>query len=276
MTAVPPITEHFATLASGYDVVLSDVWGIVHNGVAAHAPAGDALSRFRHAGGTVVLISNAPRPGRAVISQLDLLGVLRAAYDDIVTSGDVTHAYIAAHPGRASSILALSAISRFSTGSTCALRRFESADYVVCTGLFDDTVETPETYRELMTKVRARGLLMVCGNPDVVVERGDKLVYCAGAIADLYGTLGGEVIYAGKPHRPIYDARSPRPPPRAAPRPRPNASSRSAIRCVPISPAPPNSGSIACSSPPVSMPKNWADGTIRIRPRWRTSSRPPA
>jgi HAD superfamily hydrolase (TIGR01459 family) len=81
----------------------------------------------------------------------------------------------------------------------------EAADYVVCSGLRDDETETPESYRELLGRLRARNLFMVCGNPDLVVERGDKLVYCAGAIADLYGALGGEVLYAGKPHRPIYD-----------------------------------------------------------------------
>jgi HAD superfamily hydrolase (TIGR01459 family) len=81
----------------------------------------------------------------------------------------------------------------------------ESADYAVCTGLFDDNRETAETYRPLLTTLRARNLLMVCANPDLVVERGNRLVYCAGAVADLYGSLGGEVIYAGKPYRPIYD-----------------------------------------------------------------------
>jgi HAD superfamily hydrolase (TIGR01459 family) len=81
----------------------------------------------------------------------------------------------------------------------------EQADYVVCTGLSDDEVETPENYRELLGRMRARGLFMLCGNPDLVVERGERLVYCAGAIADLYHEMGGEVLYAGKPYRPIYD-----------------------------------------------------------------------
>jgi HAD superfamily hydrolase (TIGR01459 family) len=82
----------------------------------------------------------------------------------------------------------------------------ETAEYVVCSGLFDDTTETPDHYRDLMATMRGRGLFMVCANPDLVVERGDERVYCAGAIADLYGAMGGEVLYAGKPHRPIYEA----------------------------------------------------------------------
>jgi HAD superfamily hydrolase (TIGR01459 family) len=81
----------------------------------------------------------------------------------------------------------------------------ESADYVVCSGLFDDTTETPESYRDMLALIRARRLFMVCANPDVVVERGDTLIYCAGAIADAYGALGGEVLYCGKPYMPIYE-----------------------------------------------------------------------
>jgi HAD superfamily hydrolase (TIGR01459 family) len=81
----------------------------------------------------------------------------------------------------------------------------EHADYAVCTGLYDDTVETPQDYRDVIAHMRARSLPMICANPDVVVERGDKLVYCAGAIADLYAAAGGEVIFAGKPYRPIYE-----------------------------------------------------------------------
>jgi HAD superfamily hydrolase (TIGR01459 family) len=81
----------------------------------------------------------------------------------------------------------------------------ESAHYTVCSGLNDDTVEAPQDYQDLIERMRERALPMICANPDIVVERGDQLVYCAGAIADLYAAAGGEVIYAGKPHRPIYE-----------------------------------------------------------------------
>ena len=133
-------------------------------------------------------------------------------------------------------------------------------------GLRNDEVETPETYRAELGELRRRKLFMLCGNPDLVVERGERLIYCAGALADLYGTLGGEVLYAGKPHRPIYDlalervaALRGKPPPR-------RACWRSAIRSAPISRARPTSASIACSSPPASTPRSWATGTIPI---WR-------
>jgi HAD superfamily hydrolase (TIGR01459 family) len=90
-------------------------------------------------------------------------------------------------------------------GLDAPLAPIESADYVVCSGLFDDTSEIPQDYAALIAAMRARGLPMVCANPDIVVERGDKLVYCAGAIADLYAEAGGSVLFAGKPYRPIYE-----------------------------------------------------------------------
>jgi HAD superfamily hydrolase (TIGR01459 family) len=204
-TALPTLIERFSTLVTGYDLVLSDVWGVVHNGIAAYPEAGDALNRFRRGGGTVVLVSNSPRPGKPVMRQLDQFGVSRSAYDAVVTSGDVTRGLLEQRPGaRVFHIGPERDLSIFE-GLPIRFTALEEADCVVCSGLFDDESETPENYRPLLDQMRARDLLMICANPDVVVERGDKLVYCAGAIADLYATLGGAVIYAGKPHRPIYD-----------------------------------------------------------------------
>jgi HAD superfamily hydrolase (TIGR01459 family) len=205
LSHVPSLTERFSTLAADYDAVLSDVWGVIHNGVEHFPSACEALARFRAQGGRVVLITNAPRPGAVVVKLLDRLAVPRACYDAIVSSGDVTRAVIAARPER----------SVFHIGPERDLPIFEGlglrfvppaeADYVVCTGLADDENETPEDYRGLLSELRERDLFMICGNPDLVVERGEKLIYCAGALADLYRELGGRVLYAGKPHRPIYD-----------------------------------------------------------------------
>ena len=204
--SVPPIDDHFAPLAGSYDVMLSDVWGVVHNGVAATPAACDALARFRANGGTVVLITNAPRPGEVVARfTLDRLGVPRAAYDGIVSSGDVTRALVTARAGQRLLHIGPPRDLPIFDGLDAAIAPLESADYAVCSGLTDDTVETPQDYHALIEKMRARGLPMICANPDIVVERGDKLVYCAGAIADLYAAAGGEVTYAGKPYRPIYE-----------------------------------------------------------------------
>jgi HAD superfamily hydrolase (TIGR01459 family) len=203
--ALPTFTEHFGALAPHYDVVLCDVWGVVHNSIVAVPTACEALARFRAQGGTVILITNAPRPGAAVLHQLDGLKVSREAYDGVVSSGDVTRGLIAGRPGEC----------MFHIGPDRDLGIFAEldvrfapaavADYVVCSGLFDDDIETPDDYRALLATLRARNLFMICANPDLVVERGDRLVYCAGALADRYHSLGGEVLYAGKPHRPIYD-----------------------------------------------------------------------
>jgi HAD superfamily hydrolase (TIGR01459 family) len=201
----PLLTDHFSTLAPNYDAVLSDVWGVIHNGVESFPPACDALARFRANGGSVVLISNAPRPGNQVRRLLDHLHVPHSAYDAIVTSGDVTRDYVAERAGEPVFHIGPERDLTIFTGLDAPFGPLESADYVICSGLYDDEIETPDDYRELVAKIRERNLFMVCANPDVVVERGDRLVYCAGAIADLYAEQGGEVFYAGKPYRPLYD-----------------------------------------------------------------------
>ena len=201
---MPDFIENFEPLARDYDVLFCDVWGVVHNGIAAYGAACEALTRFRARGGTVILITNAPRPGIAVQRILDRLGVPHDAYDAITSSGDVTRGIVERRlsdnvfhlgPERDHSIF---------TGLDVKFTPFESADYVVCSGLFDDTIETADSYRDMLAAMRARSLFMVCANPDIVVERGDALVYCAGALADAYAALGGQVLYCGKPYPPIY------------------------------------------------------------------------
>jgi HAD superfamily hydrolase (TIGR01459 family) len=204
--ALSDVIERFAPLARDYDVVLCDVWGVVHNGVAAFAPACDALERFRAGGGTVILITNAPRPGAAVQKILDRLGVPRGAYDAITSSGDVTRDVVESRRGERIFHLGPERDRPIFADLSVTFAPVESADYVVCSGLFDDTTETPESYRDLLNTMRARSLFMVCANPDIVVERGDSLVYCAGALADAYAEIGGDVLYCGKPHAPIYEA----------------------------------------------------------------------
>ena len=205
MPVPPPFTRHFAALATDYDVALCDVWGVVHNGAAATVESCDALMRYRRQGGTVVLITNAPRPGEVVKGFLDRLKVPRAAYDGIVSSGDVTRAVVADRAGQRVLHIGPERDLPIFDGLDVSIVPIERADFAVCSGLFDDTTETPQDYGDLIADLRKRGLLMVCANPDVVVERGEHLVYCAGAIADLYAAAGGDVLYAGKPYRPIYE-----------------------------------------------------------------------
>jgi len=205
MPTAPVLTDHFATLAGGYDAVLSDVWGVIHNGIAAFPEASDALTRFRATGGAVVLISNAPRPGVQVVRMLDRMGVPHSAYDAIVTSGDVTRDYVAKRSGEPVLLIGPERDHSIFTGLDAPFRTLDEARYVICSGLYDDETETPADYEDLLGRIRARNLFMLCANPDIVVERGDRLIYCAGALADRYAELGGEVYYAGKPYRPLYD-----------------------------------------------------------------------
>jgi HAD superfamily hydrolase (TIGR01459 family) len=205
MSFPPPFTAHFSEIAPAYDVLLCDVWGVVHNGVEATLESCEALRRFREGGGAVILITNAPRPGDVVQAFIDGLHVPREAYDAIVSSGDVTRELIAQRKGQAVYHVGPERDLPIFDGLAARTESIDDADYVVCSGLYDDTRETPQDYNELIGKLRTRGLVMICANPDIVVERGEHLVYCAGAIADLYAAAGGEVIYAGKPYRPIYE-----------------------------------------------------------------------
>jgi HAD superfamily hydrolase (TIGR01459 family) len=204
MSGQPRFIEHIAPLARDYDVLLCDVWGVVHNGLTAFPEACAALSEFRAGGGSAILITNAPRPGSAVKRMLDRLGVPHTAYDAITSSGDVTRGIVAARRGQRVFHLGPERDQPIFEGLDVTFAPLMQADYVVCSGLFDDTTETPDSYRDMLAKMRERALFMVCANPDIVVERGATLVYCAGALADAYAALGGEVLYCGKPHAPIY------------------------------------------------------------------------
>jgi HAD superfamily hydrolase (TIGR01450 family) len=187
-----------------YDVILCDVWGVLHNGVSPFADAAAALAEARRAGKTVILITNSPRPNDSVAVQLDGIGVPRDAWDRIVTSGDVTRELIRQAPPNVYFIGADRDLPLLE-GTEAFIVQAKDASAIVCAGFFDDENETPDDYRDQLTHFADRGLPMICANPDLIVERGHRLIPCAGAIAALYETLGGETRIAGKPHRPIYE-----------------------------------------------------------------------
>lgn len=192
-------------ITDGFDVILSDVWGVLHNGVSAFPDAAIALRTAREAGKTVVLITNSPRPAPGVIAQLRVLGVPDEAYDRIITSGDVTRGLIAEGP-RKVFLLGPERDMPLLEGLDVEVVGETEADSVVCTGFFDDETETPEDYTDMLKSFVARKVPMICANPDLVVERGERIIPCAGAMAAYYEQLGGEVRIAGKPHAPIYEA----------------------------------------------------------------------
>jgi HAD superfamily hydrolase (TIGR01459 family) len=197
--------EKLRDVVDGVEVVLSDIWGVVHNGLESFPEACAALHTYRQQGGVVILITNAPRPADSVQRQLRKLGVADETYDAIVSSGDLTRHFVADHPGKKLYWVGPERDSSIHRGLAPVMSELEAADYIICTGLFDDETESAEDYRPMLTKALARQVPLICANPDIVVERGDRLIYCAGAIAELYRELGGEVVFYGKPHRPIYE-----------------------------------------------------------------------
>jgi len=194
-----------SAIAGNYDAVLSDVWGVVHNGIAAHPSAVDALRRFRQGGGRVVLITNAPRPSPPIVGMLDRMQVPRDAYDGIVSSGDVTRDMIARYRGQTLHYVGpLGENDGLFEGFDITLGPAQEAKAVIVTDLDDDD-QTPDDYNDRIALWLSRKLPMICANPDRVVEHGDRLIYCGGALADLYEARGGMIRMAGKPYRPIYD-----------------------------------------------------------------------
>jgi HAD superfamily hydrolase (TIGR01459 family) len=194
-----------ATLSSRYEVLFCDVWGVIHDGRHWFRSACEALSRWRAERGPVILISNSPRPASDVEAQLNTLGVPSSAWSAIVTSGDATRQLLGERaPGPAFRI-GPERDARLYEGLNLEFAPIGEAVFIVCSGPEDDEVETPEDYRDCLAAGLGRGLEMVCANPDKVVQRGDRLIYCGGALADLYLQMGGRVVMAGKPYAPIYD-----------------------------------------------------------------------
>jgi HAD superfamily hydrolase (TIGR01459 family) len=214
----PPLIASLAEIGPRYRALFCDLWGCVHNGVAAYPAAVAALQAFRAAGGRVILVTNAPRPREPVARQLDRLGVPRDAWDDIATSGDAAqYAMLTGAVGRrvyhigpekdeaffATFAEDIAAVAAHEPPVTRV--PLDQAEGIVCTGPFDELTETPEDYRATLLEAKARGLPMLCANPDIVVDFGDRRIYCAGAIAQAYDAMGGRSLYFGKPHPPIYD-----------------------------------------------------------------------
>ncbi|MHB0952207.1 MAG: TIGR01459 family HAD-type hydrolase [Allorhizobium sp.] len=197
--------SNLSDVSNLYDVILCDVWGVLHNGVDAFPAASEALTAARAAGVTVVLITNSPRRAQDVISQLRIIGAADTAYDRIVTSGDVTRTLIAAGPKKIFFLGPDRDLNLLDGLDVTSVSPAE-ADAIVCTGFFDDETETPEDYHDILVAFAARKVPLICANPDLIVERGHRMIPCAGAVAAYYEQFGGETRIAGKPHHPIYEA----------------------------------------------------------------------
>jgi len=215
---VTEILQSLSALSGRYDAVFCDLWGCLHNGRTAFPAAVAALQGFRANGGRVVLLTNAPRPNSSVIAQLDALGAPRACWDIVVTSGDAAQMGMLSgavggkvhHIGAAKDEVFftdfaedLAALAR--TQPPITRVALKDAEGIVCTGLADDLTETPDDYRAAFLLAKTLGLPMLCANPDIVVDMGERRLFCAGALAKAYEDMGGRTLYFGKPHPPIYD-----------------------------------------------------------------------
>jgi HAD superfamily hydrolase (TIGR01459 family) len=212
------IIKTLAEISSRYDAVFCDLWGCLHDGKHPFPAAVAALQAYRKRGGLVLLLTNAPRPKPSVVAQLDRMGCPRDAWDEVVTSGDAAqYALLTGAVGRKVFFIGADKDEPFFTDFTDDLKEvaasqpaiqrvaLEEAEGCVCTGLRDDMTETPEDYHLTLMRLKNYGLPMLCANPDIVVDFGDKRLWCAGALARDYEAMGGKALYFGKPHPPIYD-----------------------------------------------------------------------
>jgi HAD superfamily hydrolase (TIGR01459 family) len=205
MSTTPRILPGLREIAPSYDAAFVDVWGVSHNGHAPFAAALEACQRFRKERGPVILVSNAPRPSADIHGQLRHLGAGNDFYDAIVTSGDATRAELAARAPGPAYRLGPPKDERIYDGLDMVFADIEAAAFISCTGPLDEDADRPEDYAPLFEAAVARGIDMVCANPDMIVQKGDRLILCGGALGQQFESQGGRVIHCGKPHRPIYD-----------------------------------------------------------------------
>ena len=197
-----------APLADRYEIFIFDLWGVLHNGIEAYPDALDCLRQLRQRGRSVALLSNAPRPGAVVAGEMARLGISEDLYDALMTSGDAAIAAYNADPRTAGrSFYHLGPERNRPTVEGCRgeERPLETAETIICTGPFDDETETAEDYAEMFEAAVARGTILICANPDVVVMRGEQMIPCAGALAEAYEQRGGLALRFGKPLAETYD-----------------------------------------------------------------------
>ena len=207
------IVEHLSDISDRYDALLVDLWGCVHNGVKAFPDAVAALQAYRKRGGKVVLLTNAPRPRADVAKQILKFGVPEDSWDVIVTSGDSARSAMFRGAvgekvwfmGQEATDLGFFEPLKIIDEPTDVTRvPLENAQGIVCTGPFNPHTD-PDELRPQLLMAKQMGLKLLCANPDIVVDRGEVREWCAGAVAKLYTEMGGESLYFGKPHPPIYD-----------------------------------------------------------------------
>ena len=200
------IIHGLAEIAQEYDALFVDLWGCYHNGISPYPAAVRALQVYRAQGGIVILLTNAPRPASQVERFLDRIEAPKDSYDGIMSSGGACQRALASGEyGQRFHYLGPDRDRPMLTGLGLEDTPLDQADGILLTGLRDDLTETPDDYGPEIADWKARGLTLLCANPDLVVDRGEQRLFCAGALALAYEQVGGDVIWFGKPHGPTYD-----------------------------------------------------------------------
>ena len=198
--------NNFQDIEDSYDALICDVWGVIHNGRELFEGVNDCLVNFRSKQKPVVLLSNAPRPSKYIERMLNQLGLDRKSFNEIVTSGDLTMSALnESHYGSKCYHIGPDRDLNIFDGVNVSRVSFEEADFLFVTGLFDDETEDENSYSSILDEAKKRNLKLICANPDILVQRGEKLIPCAGAISKKYEEIGGKVINIGKPFSPIFD-----------------------------------------------------------------------
>tara|TARA_B100001146_G_scaffold46447_1_gene39960 strand:+ start:871 stop:1722 length:852 start_codon:yes stop_codon:yes gene_type:complete len=198
--------NNFQDIEDNYDALICDVWGVIHNGRELFESVNDCLVNFRSKQKPVVLLSNAPRPSKYIERMLNQLGLDRKSFNEIVTSGDLTMSALnESHYGSKCYHIGPDRDLNIFDGVNVSRVSFDEADFLFVTGLFDDETEDENSYSSILDEAKKRNLKLVCANPDIAVQRGEKLVPCAGAISKKYEEIGGKAINIGKPFSPIFD-----------------------------------------------------------------------
>ena len=204
--SLPHMLDGLAEIADQYDALIVDIWGVLHNGKKPFDGVDAALKNFRDTGGKVLLLSNAPRPGPSAVKRLEVIGNRRDGFDDILTSGDAVRGLMQDMGQQGKKICHIGPDKDADLIADLEVEFVDenAADAILFSGPYDDTTETPADYADMLARIKARNLPLLCPNPDRIVQYGDQVIYCAGAIAEAYENIGGEVVWVGKPYPMVY------------------------------------------------------------------------
>ena len=207
------IIHALSEISDRYKALFVDLWGCMHNGITAYPEAVAALKEYRTKGGFVALVTNSPKPRAGVAEQLTQFNVPADSYDTIATSGDSARS--AMFRGAVGEKIYFMGEWQRDAGFFELLKILDhpihiervplrEAEGIVCCGPFDPMAH-PAVNRPDFLYAKQKGMKLLCANPDIVVDRGETREWCAGALAHLYTEMGGQSLYFGKPHPPIYD-----------------------------------------------------------------------